>query len=78
MTEKRQTLNMLFRDHKLSDLIGFDYAKWDPEKAADNLITRLTHIADMVDNPGEHIVSIILDGENAWETYKNDGRDFPL
>ncbi len=70
------SLDMVFRDHKLSDLIGFDYAKWDPDKAADNLITRLTHIADMVDDPGGHIVSIILDGENAWETYRNDGRDF--
>jgi hypothetical protein len=70
------SLNMVFRDHMLSDLIGFDYAKWDPERAADNMITRFTHIADMVDNPKEHIVSIILDGENAWETYQNDGRDF--
>ncbi len=69
-------IDMVFRDHTLSDLIGFDYAKWDPEMAADNMITRLTHIADMVDNPEEHIVSIILDGENAWETYQNDGRDF--
>ncbi|MBE9528920.1 MAG: glycoside hydrolase [Proteobacteria bacterium] len=69
-------LSIIFRDHTLSDLIGFDYAKMSPEAATDDFISRLGHIHNMVDNPEAHIVSIILDGENAWETYANDGRDF--
>jgi len=69
-------LSMVFRDHVLSDLIGFDYAKMDPDKAANDMVSRLEHIHGRLDRPGEHIVSIILDGENAWEHFKNDGRDF--
>ncbi|MEK6531995.1 MAG: glycoside hydrolase family 57 protein [Deltaproteobacteria bacterium] len=67
---------MIFRDHVLSDLIGFEYARMDPEAAASDFVSRLQRIHDMLENPGRHLVSIILDGENAWETYRNDGRDF--
>jgi len=69
-------VSMVFRDHVLSDLIGFDYAKMDPEDAARDMVSRLEHIQNRIDKPGEHIVSIILDGENAWEHFRNDGRDF--
>jgi alpha-amylase/alpha-mannosidase (GH57 family) len=71
-----ERVSMVFRDHILSDLIGFDYAKMDPNEAANDLVSRLLHIRSITDDPEKHIVSIILDGENAWETYKNDGRDF--
>jgi alpha-amylase/alpha-mannosidase (GH57 family) len=70
-------LNMIFRDHELSDQIGFVYAKWDPKDAAANLIQRLRAIREsLADKPGPHLVSIILDGENAWEYYPDNGRDF--
>ncbi|MDO8427204.1 MAG: hypothetical protein Q7T24_06800 [Deltaproteobacteria bacterium] len=69
-------VSLLFRDHVLSDLIGFDYAKMDAEAASNDMVTRLVHIYDMLEEPENHIVSIILDGENAWEHFKNDGRDF--
>jgi len=69
-------VSMIFRDHVLSDLIGFDYAKMDPEHAASDMVSRLEHIHVRLERPGEHIVPIILDGENAWEHFKNDGRDF--
>ncbi len=69
-------VSMIFRDHVLSDLIGFDYAKMSPEAAASDMVSRLEHIENMLENPAEHIVSIILDGENAWEHFRNDGRDF--
>lgn len=65
-----------FRDHVLSDLIGFDYSKMDAEHAASDMLSRLTRIHGMLENPGEHVVPIILDGENAWEHFRNDGRDF--
>lgn len=69
-------LSLLFRDHVISDLIGFDYARMDPEKASHDFISRLLHIHGRVERPGEHVVPVILDGENAWESYRNDGRDF--
>lgn len=69
-------VSMVFRDHVLSDLIGFDYAKMDAEAAASDMVARLEYIENMLERPGEHIVSIILDGENAWEHFVNDGRDF--
>lgn len=69
-------LSAVFRDHVISDLIGFDYARYGAEDAANDLITRLHHIAGLVTDPESHLVSIILDGENAWENFRNDGRDF--
>ncbi|HIE26145.1 TPA: glycoside hydrolase [Candidatus Poribacteria bacterium] len=71
------SLNIIFRDHFLSDLIGFRYSSWSPKDAVSDFLHRLRRIRDMV-NPlgGNHLVSIILDGENAWEYYPNDGADF--
>ncbi|MBI5887134.1 MAG: hypothetical protein HZB82_00280 [Deltaproteobacteria bacterium] len=71
-----ERLSIVFRDHMLSDLIGFDYAKMNPDDAADDFIRRLTHIHGLFEEPEKQIVSIILDGENAWENFINDGRDF--
>lgn len=72
-------ISMIFRDHQLSDLIGFVYSKWDSKRAVDDFIGRLHRIRRGVSRyDGEHLVSIILDGENAWEHYRNDGRDFLL
>ena len=71
-----EDVSIIFRDHVLSDLIGFVYSQWDAKKAADDLISRLRGIRRSRSAP--HLVSIILDGENAWEHYKNDGRDFFL
>ena len=71
-------VSMVFRDHLLSDLIGFDYARMDPFAASNDLISRLLHIYNLIEDPERHVVPIILDGENAWENYRNDGRDFLL
>jgi alpha-amylase/alpha-mannosidase (GH57 family) len=71
-------LNLIFRDHELSDQIGFVYAKWDPQDAVANLLQRLRSIREaLLGKPGgPHLVSIILDGENAWEYYPQNGLDF--
>ncbi len=66
-------VNVFFRDHILSDLIGFVYNHWDIEKAVDDFITRLGKIEER--NPNA-IVSIILDGENPWEYYPDGGTEF--
>lgn len=69
-------VHIVFRDHKLSDLIGFVYSQWDPKTAAEDLINRLNRIQSSLSDPDSHLVSIVLDGENAWEYYRNDGHDF--
>jgi alpha-amylase/alpha-mannosidase (GH57 family) len=68
---------IFFRDRVLSDLIGFTYSSWKPEEAAADFVSRLERIADgLGGRAGGHIVPVILDGENAWESYPDDGRPF--
>ncbi len=70
---------LFFRDHGLSDLIGFTYAAWDAKEAASDFISHLRSIRDSLPDDGRHyIVPIILDGENAWEHYTANGTDFLL
>jgi hypothetical protein len=71
-----ENVSILFRDHVLSDLIGFVYSQWDPKQAAHDMINRLLQIRQSLPKNTPYIVPIILDGENAWEYYKNDGHDF--
>jgi alpha-amylase/alpha-mannosidase (GH57 family) len=76
--KNKTEMAVFFRDHALSDNIGFVYSKWDPEKAASDFVSKLKaiHKNIMKKKIPDPIVSIILDGENAWEYYKKDGRDF--
>src|SRR4030088_1705042 len=70
-------MNLLFRDHTLSDLIGFVYSGMPPQDAANNLIHKIKESAQPVlANGQDAVVSIILDGENAWEYYPHSGREF--
>ncbi len=77
--EGDQRVAVFFRDWTLSDKIGFTYSGMPGEKAAQDLMNRLENIRARLKEegaPGPHIVSIILDGENAWEYYDNDGKEF--
>jgi len=70
-------VKIVFRNKKLSDLIGFTYSHVPPEDAVKDFLKELHNIRKRLSQfPGPHLVSIILDGENCWEYYKNDGRDF--
>lgn len=69
-------LTLFFRDERLSDLIGFDYAKWHGRDAAQHLVTQLEAILDGAAENETPVVSIILDGENAWEHYPYNGYYF--
>ncbi len=71
-----QRLKCFFRDDGLSDLIGFSYADWHADDAIGNLIEHLDNIALATDNSPETVVSIIMDGENAWEYYPENGYYF--
>jgi alpha-amylase/alpha-mannosidase (GH57 family) len=65
-----------FRDHELSDRVGFVYHHWDTQEAVLDLLARVRRIAH--DHAGEDppVVSVILDGENCWEHYPDDGGPF--
>jgi len=65
-----------FRDDGLSDLIGFTYATWHADDAVANLVQHLENIAEACRNHPDRVVSIILDGENAWEYYPMNGYFF--
>ncbi|MGB5438665.1 MAG: glycoside hydrolase family 57 protein [Gammaproteobacteria bacterium] len=65
-----------FRDDGLSDLIGFTYSDWHADDAVANLIQHLDNIARSTSGPERPLVSIILDGENAWEHFPENGYYF--
>ncbi|NJN59987.1 MAG: glycoside hydrolase [Leptolyngbyaceae cyanobacterium SL_5_9] len=78
-------LSIVFRDHRLSDLIGFTYGSMEPRQAASDLVGQLEAIArtlkarqsdggTTLENPW--LVTIALDGENCWEYYQQDGKPF--
>jgi len=70
-------MSVFFRDINLSNDISFNYAKMDPAHAAHQLFGHIMGIRHATDNiKGEHIVSIILDGENPWPYYHRGGGDF--
>ncbi|UCG92731.1 MAG: hypothetical protein JSV97_03210 [candidate division WOR-3 bacterium] len=71
-----QNVRMVFRDRALSDLIGFTYNMWDQKQAAQDLVQRVKRIRDSLPALDKFIIPIILDGENAWESYENDGTEF--
>jgi len=70
----------LFRDHHISDLVGFVYSRMDQRVAAEDLHRRIRLIGERVPpeaTAGRPLtVPIILDGENAWEYYHQNGRQF--
>jgi alpha-amylase/alpha-mannosidase (GH57 family) len=71
-TQHDRELRMLFRDHYLSDLIGFEYQNMSASDAARHFLSRIRENTQGRDA----LVPIILDGENAWEWYERNGRPF--
>jgi alpha-amylase/alpha-mannosidase (GH57 family) len=68
-------ISVFFRDHQLSDLVGFVYSRMDPQAAAADLHQRIK-AAGRSTGGKPAVVSVILDGENAWEYYPANGREF--
>jgi alpha-amylase/alpha-mannosidase (GH57 family) len=66
----------LFRDHHLSDLVGFVYSRMDSVAGAADLHGRLRHLGESVHTNKPLTVCLFLDGENAWEYYPGNGRQF--
>ena len=69
-------LACFFRDDGLSDLIGFTYSDWHADDAVANLIDHLDNIAASTRGQDKPLVSIILDGENAWEHFPENAYYF--
>ncbi len=78
-------LAIVFRDHRLSDLIGFTYSSMPPQQAASDLVGHLEAIANSLKQQQADggtalqqpwLVNIALDGENCWEFYPEDGKPF--
>ncbi|MDQ6995048.1 MAG: glycoside hydrolase family 57, partial [Mariprofundaceae bacterium] len=64
------------RDDHLSDLIGFEYSKWKTDDAVNNFMHELAGIKHRTQNIEHAIVPIIMDGENAWEHFYENGVPF--
>ena len=70
---------IVFRDRMISDMVGFTYSGQPGALAAADFINRIHAIREALIESGAegpHLVSVILDGENAWEYYENDGKEF--
>ncbi len=69
-------LSIVFRDHALSDMIGFHYQRSQAQDAVDDFMRQLQNIRQAVHQQHTALVSVILDGENCWEHYADGGVPF--
>jgi alpha-amylase/alpha-mannosidase (GH57 family) len=75
--QQGRQMRMIFRDHLLSDLIGFVYSGLNAADAARDFLQRIGDNCRPILSAGrDALVPIILDGENAWEYYDRNGRPF--
>ncbi len=73
----RRELRLIFRDHFLSDQVGFVYSGMGAEEAAGHFLERIReNTRPLLERGADVLVPIILDGENAWEYYDHNGRPF--
>jgi alpha-amylase/alpha-mannosidase (GH57 family) len=63
-----RNVKILFRDHALSDRIGFVYNKMKAEDAAQDFYNAVQQ--------SENTKVVILDGENPWDFYEDNGIEF--
>lgn len=75
LKRKEGALNIVFRDRNLSDLIGFSYHRMKETTAVNNFMAHLENIHKTFKNK-DILVTVAMDGENAWEYFRNDGHDF--
>ena len=70
------TIPVFFRNHELSDRIGFEYSRMPTEEALDDFFSTVEHIDGHTRGESDRILSIILDGENPWEYFSDAGESF--
>jgi alpha-amylase/alpha-mannosidase (GH57 family) len=76
--EREHQISIFFRSRNLSDAIGFDYHAYaDHGEAATDFLNRIRHqFVDRTRDDSDSILTVILDGENAWGDYRDDARPF--
>lgn len=75
---KQGVVSIFFRDRALSDAIGFKFQNYPDQAAAAKEFVRdlKVRLAYRVSDPENRVVTVVLDGENAWGSYKQAGRPF--
>ncbi|HCA80901.1 MAG TPA: hypothetical protein DEP53_14325 [Bacteroidetes bacterium] len=73
----KKPVALVFRDTELSDKIGFTYKEMKGSEAAEDFIQSILKFAPD-EGESDRLLTVILDGENAWEWYRfdNDGKEF--
>ncbi len=76
--EDGHAITIFFRDTELSDEIGFHYQGYsDHEAAARDFVRQIRdRLVTGPAGPRERVLTIVLDGENAWGAYPQDARPF--
>lgn len=69
-------IKTFFRDDGLSDLIGFKYATWHSDDAVGDLMNHMVNIANASNDTKNTVISVIMDGENAWEYFPENAYHF--
>ncbi len=75
---KTKSIDIIFRDRSIPNLINFEYAGINPKMAAGDLYDKIKTIQNklLISPDDSHLLTIAQDGENCWENYENDGNDF--
>lgn len=79
LEQQGKSLQIVFRDHAMSDQIGFHYQRYMADHAVNDFVGKIEAIGNATRGNAGHrptLVSIVLDGENCWEYYYNGGVDF--
>lgn len=75
---KKSSIDIIFRDRSIPNLINFEYAGINSKMAAGDLYEKIKNIQSklLISPDKSHLLTIAQDGENCWENYENDGNDF--
>jgi alpha-amylase/alpha-mannosidase (GH57 family) len=76
VAEAGHELGIVFRDHSMSDQVGFHYQRSPGQAASGDFIGKLHAIGDACRQNPATLVPVILDGENCWEYYPDGGVSF--
>ena len=74
--EAGHELAIVFRDHSMSDQVGFHYQRSPGPVAAADFMGKVAAIGDACRHNPATLVPVILDGENCWEYYPDGGVSF--
>ncbi len=70
-TSAGTNIAIVFRETTLSDHIGFTYQRMHPDSAANHFLREVLKYKPAA-NDSDRLLTVILDGENAWEWYEHD------